>query len=84
MVHVFGGDARILQVLVDQLGVFLVHLLRRRWSSGLGRGGLTFLALREGRFYDGAGSESAQQQCTPKRGEAKSHKRHSFLRGSPD
>ncbi len=69
MIHEVGGDAGILQVLVDQLGVLLVDLLGRGRSSG-GRRGLGFFALREGRGNDGTGSQRAGQQRAPGHGEA--------------
>jgi hypothetical protein len=56
VVHQFGGDARILQVLRDEFGVLLVDLLRG--GSGRRRRRFSFpgLAVR------GAGGDSESEQ----------------------
>src|ERR1035438_5565270 len=56
VVHQFGGDARVLQVLLDQLGVLFVDLLRGG-SSGRGR-----RFPLPGLAKSGAGNQSASQQ----------------------
>ena len=61
VVHEFGGDARVLQVFLDELGVLFVDLLRG-WSGWRGRW-FAFFGLAEGR----AGSESEGEQRAAER-----------------
>ena len=61
MVHQFGGDARVLQIFLDEFGVFLVDLLRR-WS-GWCASWFSFFGLAEGR----TGSESEGKQRAAER-----------------
>ena len=59
MIHQLGGDARILQVFLDEFGVLLIDFLRG-WSGWRGRW-FGFFGLAEG----GAGSESAASSVLP-------------------
>ena len=73
VIHQFGGDARVVQIFLDEARVLLIHFLRRGRRCGRsgrsGRLGFLILSEREGRHRDHRGKSQQRSQS----GETRSH-----------